>query len=83
MIDVLRYCHTLCFLECKTIGGRMPNVGCRFPFNFEGVFHRKCILENDGAWCSTKVSKHGIHIGGGAGFWGYCGTGCPGEYLSM
>ena len=62
---------------CKTTGGAKPNVSCVFPFTY-GETYNACIRDenSDEAWCSTKVSKNGNHIGGN---WGHCGSGCPGE----
>ena len=63
-------------VKCKTIGGPSSDVACVFPFKFDGNTHYKCIWDESGAWCSTKVDANGNHVGG-QGNWGNCGQGCP------
>ena len=38
--------------------------------------HHECVLDVDGAWCSTEVDVDGVHVGGD-GKWGICGPECP------
>ena len=64
-------------IACRTNNdGPSKNVPCVLPFAFKGKDHHKCIWDKDGSWCSTKVDKFAIHIGGG-NFWGYCNPNCP------
>ena len=64
-----------------TISGPSSNTPCIFPFTFNDVTYHECILDNDGAWCSTEVDNDGIHVSG-QGKWGICGPECPiREYL--
>ena len=38
--------------------------------------YHECVVDNDGAWCSTEVDDDGVHVGN-QGNWGICGPGCP------
>ena len=38
--------------------------------------YHECVVDNDGAWCSTEVDDDGVHVSG-QGKWGICGPGCP------
>ena len=62
--------------DCMTISGPSSNVPCIFPFTFNYVTHHECLVDNDGAWCSTEVDDDGVHVSG-QGKWGICGPGCP------
>jgi len=64
--------------SCRTVGGPSPGKSCQFPFTFAGVTRSSCISDQDPdgkLWCSTKVDKSGVHVGGG-GHWGYCPDNC-------
>ena len=55
-----------------TTGGPTPNVNCIFPFKFRGVWHSKCLPDEDNpvrTWCSTKVDTSRKHQ---QGHWGFC-----------
>ena len=62
--------------ECITVSGPSKNVSCIFPFTYNHVTYHECILDLDGAWCSTEVDDDGMHVGG-QGKWGICGAECP------
>jgi len=76
------YCGEQCPIlgqeECRTIGGSRKNEKCIFPFIYKGKRYTKCLWSEGEPlpWCSTKVSKHGFHVGN-QGQWGYCDTICP------
>ena len=65
-----------------TVAGSSSGMKCIFPFIFEEVTHNACTEHGNAPewepWCSTKVSKFGVHIEGG-GHWGDCGPECPFE----
>ena len=67
-------------IDCKTNAeGPSKNVPCIFPFNFKTKDHRGCVWDDKGPWCSTKIDKYAIHVGGSRGYWGYCNPQCPTE----
>ena len=57
---------------CTTVSGRKSNKACIFPFKFDGVTFKSCIMSRSRsqtkAWCSTKVDESGDHISGHSGF---------------
>ena len=61
--------------NCRTNGGKTPNLPCVFPFIFDGQTYNECALDSDGYWCSTKVESNSTHIKGN---WGTCSHECPG-----
>jgi len=53
------------------------NLPCVFPFTHEGHTFNECTdYKHNGKWCSTKVDKNGVHIGGN---WGNCSSVCLGR----
>ena len=66
--------------DCRTTGidGGKKNAECIFPFIYKGVRYSKCLWAEgeSNPWCSTKVTKHGFHVGG-QGEWGHCNSNCP------
>ena len=66
--------------DCRTTGvdGGKKNAECIFPFIYKDVRYTKCIWAEGESepWCSTKVTKHGYHVGG-QGEWGHCNSHCP------
>ena len=67
-------------MACNTISGPDANQPCIFPFTFSNNIYSSCTTDfNDAwdtnAWCSTKVDKFGVHVGG-EGNWGYCDPKC-------
>ena len=61
---------------CKTVSGADVDNTCIFPFETTDGTYYDCNVDDDGAWCSTKVDKKNIHISG-EGNWGICGPHCP------
>jgi len=61
----------------KTTSGK-KDTPCVFPFIYKGKGYTKCLWEEgeSEAWCSTKVTKRGFHVGK-QGQWGYCNSNCP------
>ena len=59
-------------ISCTTVSGRKSNKACIFPFKFDGVTFKSCIMSRSRsqtkAWCSTKVDESGDHISGHSGF---------------
>ena len=66
--------------DCRTTGkgGGKTNTECIFPFIYKDKRYQKCVWSEGESepWCSTKVTKHGFHVGG-QGEWGYCNSNCP------
>jgi len=53
-----------------TKAGPKPNLSCKFPSKFRGIWHSKCIQAEefpDRSWCSTKVDKTRKHLQGNWG----------------
>lgn len=68
-------------LECLTIGGKVPNAPCVFPFTHRGKTYNSCTWDvsyvtGNRPWCSTSTDVNGNHL---QGRWGNCdeNSDCP------
>ena len=65
---------------CKTIGKKVYNKSCVFPFKYHGVTYYNCIgIDFDDYWCPTEVDDMGNYIYDEENpyTYGVCGPSCP------